>query len=58
VAPLVAEASGLAMYATRDAASCVEAKRLISELGRMLTKTSFSPSSDDLLSDFARVSIK
>src|SRR3954470_14766017 len=41
-APVVEEASGLAIYATIDATSCVRLKRLISDVGRTCSKNSFS----------------
>src|SRR5271169_3816085 len=57
-APVVAEASGLAMYATREATSSGMAKRLISEVGRAFSKNSFSICSYDCPLDFAKLSIK
>src|SRR5258708_26381592 len=47
-APLVAEDSGLQTYTTRFATSSVVAKRLSSEVGRMLVKNSFSNSANGL----------
>ena len=47
-APVVAEDSGLATYATREATSSGLAKRLISEVGLTFSKNSFSYASNVL----------
>src|SRR5271157_1727398 len=57
-APVVADASGLATYATSVAISSGAANRLISEVGRTFSKNSFSNSPKDLPSVFASASTK
>ena len=57
-APVVAEDSGLATYATSEATSCGVLNRLSSEVGRTCSKNSFSNSAPDLPCSFASASTK
>ncbi len=57
-APVVAEASGLATYATSEATSSGVAKRLISDVGRTFSKNSFSNCSADFPLALAMLPIK
>src|SRR5881296_2251085 len=57
-APVVADASGLATYATIDATSSGIAKRFSNDVGRTSVKNVFSYSANDLPSVFASASTK
>jgi hypothetical protein len=56
--PVIADASGLAIYATREATSSGEANRLMSDVGLTFSKNSFSNSSKDFPLDLDKASMK